>query len=258
MNTSGQTCDSALLGAPPARAAGLDGRGGQMNALPPIGAPVVLRDDDGGIYSSRLEGEEDGIIAVARPSGLLAAVSYKDGMSFDLTWTMDNGIFIMPVTLVGSSTDGLVRLWHLEATGEIRAQQRRDYVRVPLTGRILLTPVVDDVRPGAAATAETPDGEADADIEGAFVDVSEVAAQCSVHLSMSDPRIAVGAHLRCRFKIAGDDFDIIGMQTILRPGMSPNETRIVVRFDHSEIAASALRRHVFRIQLESRRDRQQP
>lgn len=229
-----------------------------MTSLPPIGAPIALHDEDGGLYPSRMEGNDDDALTVARPSGLFASVSYRDGMHFDLSWTMDTGIYVLPVVLVGTSTDGVVRLWHLEPTGEVWTQQRRDYVRVPLVGLIRMTPIVDEVRPDSRTPAGLPEGaDLDTEFEGGFVDLSEVAAQCSVHLSMRDPRIAVGTQLRCRFAIAGDDFDIVGAVAILRAGATPNESRIVVRFDHSEVAASALRRHVFRVQLEMRRERQQ-
>lgn len=223
-----------------------------MTSLPPIGAPVALRDADGGVYPSRMEGHDDGVITVARPSGLLASVTYRDGMSFDLTWTMATGVYVLPVILVGASTDGLVRLWHLESDGEVWAQQRRDYVRVPLAGLIRMTPILDEVRPGVPSPAGP-----DVEFEGGLVDVSEVAAQCAVHLGPDDPRIAVGTQLQCRFSIADDDFDIVGVVAILRAGASASESRIVVRFGHSEAAASALRRHVFRVQLEMRRERQQ-
>lgn len=225
-----------------------------MTSLPSIGAPVSLRDADGGAYPSRLEGYDDAVITVARPSGLLASVAYQDGMSFDLTWTMETGVYVLPVTLVGTSTDGLVRLWHLEANGDIWAQQRRDYVRVPLSGLIRMTPRPVDARP----TTPSAEGvDTCSPFEGGLLDVSEVAARCVVPLGVDDPRATVGMRLQCRFTIGDDDFDIIGVVVIVRAGDSSNESRIVVRFEHSEAAASALRRHVFRIQLELRRERQQ-
>jgi hypothetical protein len=214
-----------------------------MNRLPQIGDPIALRDAGGLIYASRVEGIDDDEIAVARPADLRAALAYDIGLELELIWTESTGIHVLPTQLAGTAVDNHIRLWNLAVTGEAWTEQRRNYVRVPLSGRIVLTP--KQLLAGA--------GEP---IEATFIDVSEVAMQCGVDLPQNDPRIAVGQNMVCRFTIAGEDFDVDGTVTIVRPGASARGSRIVVQFGPSRTASDALRKHVFRIQIAMRREQQ--
>jgi hypothetical protein len=211
-----------------------------MSDVPQIGDPIALRDSAGLIYGSRVEGIDDDEITVARPADLRAALVYDVGLELELVWTEATGIHVLPTELTGTAVDNHIRLWNLTVTGDAWTEQRRDYVRVPLAGRILLTP--------AEAPAEP--------IEATFVDLSEVAAQCSVDVPQDDPRIAEGRNVACRFAIDGDDFDVEGTIIIVRPGATARESRIVVRFAQSRAASDALRKHVFRIQIAIRREQQ--
>lgn len=223
-----------------------------MNRVPQIGDPVALRDAAGLLYASRIEGIDDDEIMVARPADLRAALEYDIGLELDLVWTEASGIHVLPTQLCGTAVDNHVRLWQLVITGDGWTEQRRDYVRVPLSGRIVITPVTANQQ----ASPDAGPSAASEPIEATFVDISEVAAQCSVDTARDDPRISVGRAVKCRFAIGDDDFDIEGTIIIVRPGTTVRESRIVVRFARSRAASDALRKHVFRIQIASRRDQQ--
>lgn len=228
-----------------------------MTTLPPLGGPVTLRDAGGFVYASRVEDVDESTVTVGRPADLRAALEYDLGLELAAIWTMPSGIHVLPTRLTSTSVDRYIRLWHLAITGAAWSEQRRDYVRVPLTGRIMLSkpravPASSDLA-GLGPASSGPGPEAP--IEGAFLDLSEVAALCSVPLDMRDPAISIGSTLRCQFMIIQDEFDIDAEVVVLRPGPAMREARVVLRFDASAAAADVLRKHVFRIQLEMRRQR---
>lgn len=211
-----------------------------MSSMPKVGDPIALRDAGGLIYASRVEGVDDDEITVARPADLRAALVYDVGLELEVVWTEATGIHVLPTELTGTAVDNHIRLWTLAVTGDPWTEQRRDYVRVPLSGRIVLTPVDEPAEP----------------IEATFVDLSEVAAQCSVGVPQDDPRLAPGRNVLCRFAIDGEQFDVAGSIIIVRPVAGARETHIVVRFAQSRAASDALRKHVFRIQIAIRREQQ--
>lgn len=212
-----------------------------MTELPGIGDPVTLRDAGGLTYASRVEDINDDVVSVARPADLRAALEYDVGLELDLLWTLPSGIGVVPTELTGTAVDHHIRLWELTMTGDAHVEQRRDYVRVPLTARIQIS-------------AEPAD-EDDAPLDAEFVDLSEIAAQCAVKVAIDDPRIEVGRTVRCRFALGGDDFSVAAEIAIVRPGATAHEARIVIRFAQSQSVADALRKQVFRIQVQIRRER---
>lgn len=208
-----------------------------MTRAPRLGDPIELRDPRGRVYASRVEGLDDGRITAAEPLDLPAAGVQNHSVEWDVVWTEDTGIHCVPTRLDATSVDNHLRLWHLSVTGAGWSEQRRDYVRVPWSGRIVITPAGDLGDPYAAT----------------FVDLSEVAAQCLVDLPRDDPRVAVGLAVSCAFAIADEDFVIDGGIIIVRPGRTSRQCRVVVKFAASRAQSDALRKNVFRIQLAGRR-----
>lgn len=212
------------------------------------------------MYASRIEGMDDNTITVATPADLRAAQTYDIGLEVDVVWAERSGIHAVPTQLAETSVQRNLRLWHLEITGSGWTEQRRDYVRVPLTGRVVLTPVLKsaNAEPGDlpnVTAQESTDNVGDI-IEAQFVDLSEVAAQVAVGLARDDRRIALGRAVQCAFTLNGANFEIRGKIAIVRPGTSPRESRAVVAFEHSRVESDALRKEVFRIQVAIRREQQ--
>lgn len=222
--------------------------------FPQIGDPVALRDDAGLIYASRVEDVGDDQITVARPADLRAALVYDVGLELDLVWTHPTGIHVVPTELADTSVERQIRLWHLAVTGAVRTEQRRDYVRVPLEGRIELDAGGDDGDDGDDDAPSNPYGEP---LVGQLVDLSEVATQCTVPTDRDDARIRIGRRLRCRLTVAGVEFSLTGEVIIVRPGDGIRDCRVVVRFLLSRAESDALRKQVFAVQIAARRSRQQ-
>lgn len=210
-----------------------------MIELPSIGTLVTLRDEAQLEYHSRVEDITDEAVVVARPADLRATLVYDPGLTLDLIWTLDSGIHVVPTELAGNSVDRNIRLWHLAVTGDGWTEQRRDYVRVPVSGRVVIN-------------GDDPDEQAEA-ITGTLVDLSEVAMLASVPVTVDTPEIRIGTPVRCQFRLGVNDFDLRGTIIITRGNSVQRESRVVVRFRESRSTADALRKEVFAIQLARRR-----
>jgi c-di-GMP-binding flagellar brake protein YcgR len=214
-----------------------------MIELPEVGAPLVLREPDGGSYRSRLQDIDGDLLVVDLPADLPATQLFDEGAQFELTWTMATGVHVMPVELAGSRTERLLRLWELAIAGEPWTEQRRAHVRVPVTGAVTL------------AVAPETDAEAPEPITGLLVDISEAAAQCQVSALSDDPRLAGDTAVTVRFTLRDEQFELPGVIYSSRAATQPGRAVAVVQFHHSERQADALRKQVFAVQLEARRSR---
>lgn len=238
--------------------------------IPRIGQPVVLRAPDGLSYASRVEDVDDNAVTAARPTNLRATIEYVEGLEFELVWTLPSGIHVLPVELAGERTEKQIRLWDLTITGDGWTEQRRDYVRVAVAGRITLTPLTaldsgdlgsdnpdsdnldsDNLDPGfhnSGSNYAQPEP-----IAGELVDISEVATQCRVPVPADDDRISIGTRLQCEFILNGTEFRHYGDIVVARPATSARQAIVVVKFDISKQAEDALRKEVFAAQLANRR-----
>lgn len=231
-----------------------------MNELPQIGDGVTLVDVGRFSYASRIEGTDPGMLTVARPIGLPAASPYEPGAQFDLSWVGGAGINVVPVELVESRREGAVPLWDVAVVGNTRVEQRREFVRVPVFGRITVLTGLDDDGGDDGAVLDDPHSPASGDdertVRGVLVDLSEAALQCTLWTPGTDERIAEGSRVLCRFTIFDDEVRRAGSVLRIRPGppgAKDNQCNVVVTFEQSTAEADALRRHVFAIQLQMRR-----
>lgn len=255
------------------------------NGLPPVGSPAALREEDGRLYPSRVEGVDDAALTVAWPSGISAATPFEPGAEFELTWASGSGIYAVPVRYAAPRTEGAVRLWDLEVVGAVVVEQRREYVRVPTAAAVTVTarrppegdmtmvpaptpspapaapdpaapdpavPATTDDGTDPAADAETDDG-GDGALRGTLVDISEVAMQCRLPVAPSDERVHPGRSVTAAFQLAEERFVLDGTVHAVRSGDRATEARVVVVFQQPERSADRLRRQVFAIQVEMRR-----
>lgn len=216
-----------------------------MIELPEIGAPLVLRDPDGGSYRSRLQDIDGDLLVVDLPADLPATEPFGEGAEFDVTWTMASGVHVMPVELAGSRTERLLRLWDLVIVGEPWTEQRREHVRVPVVGAVTIE-----------VTTPPAEGEDLSEpLTGQLIDISEAAAQFQLTAPADDARLAAGIAVSCRFTLRDEQFELAGVVYSSRPANQPGRTCAVVQFHHSGRQADALRKQVFAVQLEARRSR---
>lgn len=208
---------------------------------PDINDPVVLRDHDEQLYRSRVEGLEPGVIVVARPFDLLAVQVHDVGAEFQVTWSTERGVAVLPTRLADAHREGTVPLWSLEIAGDGWIEQRRAFVRVPAAGALSL-----QVHGVEAAEA----------LAGQLVDVSEAALRGAVAAASAKGVVADGVEVTATFRFGERDFALPGRILSHRPSARRADlVELVVVFDEPVNDADALRKQVYAEQLRARRTR---
>lgn len=131
-----------------------------MIELPRIGSAVMLRDRGGAVFASRIESFDRAALTVVKPVGVPAAYPYPPGSRFDVLWTAPSGQHVLPAELHRSRAEGTVLLWELRPVAAPVIEQRREFVRVPAFGRVVLWLDRDD-RAGDGAADGFVDGFSD-------------------------------------------------------------------------------------------------
>jgi hypothetical protein len=209
--------------------------------LPRVGTGIVLRDLTEAAYASRIESWDRERITVVKPMGVPAAFPYPLGTPFDVLWSSQSGVHVLPVELATTRSEGQVLLWELKPVAEPWVEQRREFVRVPVFGRVVLT----------TDTADDPD-QVPLTLQGYLVEVSEAALQCSVWAGPDDPLLTAGSRVVAEFTVRGAGFDRHGVIHGARRGAEDNEMTVIVLFDQSDAEARVLRREVYAAQLDLR------
>ena len=237
--------------------------------LPGIGQPVTLRDEGGADHLSRVEGVDDDRLQVVRPDDLHVDDLLDTGAELVVLWASASGLRALPTLLVDTSTTRLLRLWHLEVSGPGWAEQRRNFVRVPVSGQVIIEEELLDAAPVRAAMlsprfitddeADTliavPDAGADdavdpAALEGLLIDISEAALAAQVNADPADPRLSSGALVVTRFRLRGEEFVLPATIHSTHSLNRGREFRVVAVFRHGDGHADRIRQHVFAIQRE--------
>jgi len=202
--------------------------------LPGIGAAVVLRDQDGGEYRSQVQERGEGTLSVRRPAVLAPGAPVLIGDQLTVSWAAgDNlvGLVRARIATIRYAEAGL--LWELAGLAEPWTEQRRQWVRVPAIGPVVLTERADAIRSLAPGVAE-----------GELLDVSEVAVRCEV------PVAAIWASRRggavgVRFELAGEPVEVEGTILASRvPPAAPSRREVVVRFEPPAPVAEVLRGYI--------------
>jgi len=211
-----------------------------MDLRPDLNDPVVLRDDTGREFRSRVEDLAPGIITVARPLEVRPD-EYADA-ALSVTWGSSRGVVVLPTRIVESRVDGAVPLWSLAVTGPAVVEQQRRFVRVPAMGRVVL---------------EFPAGDGTtASVVGHLADVSEASLRCTMPPASADQLGAEPLSVVATFHFGETDF-AIPAHTQMRPRSADRSklVDVVVVFDEPVRDADALRKQVFAQQLRARRAR---
>lgn len=204
-----------------------------VDSHPAVNVPVMLRPPEGREYRSRVEGSSAGVLTVSAPLDLPAEGGPGPGSELLVTWRAGRGIAVLPATVLEAFREGELALWSMAPTGPAWLEQRRDFVRVPVTGEMVLQ--VGDEEP--------------TDVDARLVDVSEAALRCSVVGTGADlvaPEVAVTA----RFRVGDRDFGIPGRVAFERAGGHPE---VVVVFDEPVRESDALRKQIYAQQLRAAR-----
>lgn len=215
-----------------------------------VGSLVMLRDDAEEVHASRVEECRPGLLTVAKPVGIPAALPYRVGTAIDVLWTQPSGVRVIPTELIATRSEGRVLLWDLGQRGESWVEQRREFVRVPTFGRVSLRPVVSaadgavTIYDGALAGSSV--------LQGYLVDLSEASVNCAIWSADADPQLQPGSPIEAEFTVRGETFIRSGMVHGLRRSGQDGDVLAVVRFEQTDGEAKALRRVVFATQVDMR------
>lgn len=228
-----------------------------MVELPEVGDPVAIRDEDGRTYRSRVEDIDADVITVAQPVDLPVLEPFVEGDELLLTWTRAEGVAVLAAHLAATRTERTIRLWDLLPTGQAWTEQRREHVRVPVGGAVTVQVVAETDRTDGEDAAKDSDGDPEPPqpLKGQLVDISEAALRCALTPGQGDEALVEGIAVITRFAVRDGEFEIPGVIYRRQEGERPEPTRLIIRFEHSERVADALRKQVFAVQLELRRSR---
>lgn len=215
-----------------------------MTVLPSMHELVTLRDKDQRQFRTRIEGVDDNALTVARPRDLPAEHEFILGADLQVAWNRPNGVEVVPARITEISREESLGLWHLEVTGEGWREQRRAFVRVPITGKVRMSWAA--VRPDE--TEATP-----LEANATMSDVSEAGLRCQLAarplpgLEQNDVRVTVD------FDVDQNPFHLSGSVLHIRPHAKLTAVlEVVVLFSQAGRQADTLRKLVYERQLSDR------
>ncbi len=224
-----------------------------------IGALVMLRDLREEVLVSRVESVGDGSLTVAKPMGVPAAYPYPIGTRFDVLWTGPTGLHVLPAELTATRAEAPVLLWELAVTADPWVEQRREFARVPVFGRVAVWPAGDrayrddgDDEPTGDEPMVDPSALTSAR-HGYLVDMSEAAIAASMWSTPDDPLLTAGTGVECSFTARGEVFHRAGRVHSARASAQDGEMWVVIQLTQTEREAKSLRRQVFAAQVDMRR-----
>ena len=201
----------------------------------------MLRSFDGVEHRSRVEDVDGERLVLARPMNLATGEGFAQGDLMDVIWSDPTGLTVLNAELTETRAQGPVGLWVVQPVGEPWREQRRRFVRVPVTGLVRVVPVAPDQY-----------GFAVASFAARFVDVSEAALRCAV--AASDARaLSVGSVLVLVFTVDTEVFELMAsVISLARSRRYEDTVDLVAAFEVTEERAMTLRRLVFEQQIRIR------
>ena len=207
-----------------------------MEHRPNIHDAVVLRDDAGRQYASRVENLGEGLVVVAQPAALAGEEAFPNGTELSVAWAeADELVTVLPTRILATHDAGTETLWSLIVTGPALNEHRRRVERVDATGPVVL---------------RSPGGEETEAVTGNLVDVSEKAVRCSVRTGSADEFLSDRNQVVAEFGLGAATFAIPGRVEFARATKRPTELEeVVVLFDEPVADVDALRKHLFAHQV---------
>jgi PilZ domain len=215
-----------------------------MTVLPSIHELVTLRDRDQRQFRTRVEGVGENALTVTRPRDLPAEHTFDLDSDLQVAWNRPTGVEVVPARLAEITREGVVGLWGLEITGEGWREQRRAYVRAPVTGKVTMSWAA--VRPDE--TEATP-----LEARAQLSDVSEAGLRCQLParplpgLEQRDVKVMVD------FDLDNNPFRLSGSVLHIRPHAKLTAVlEVVVLFAQPGRQGDALRKIVYNKQMQER------
>jgi c-di-GMP-binding flagellar brake protein YcgR len=203
-----------------------------VEQLPKVDDPVLLRDQTGQQYASRVENLGQGLVVVAQPHALPDEEAFPNGTELGVVWAdSDDVVTVLPTRILAQHAESALQLWSLVVTGPALMEQRRRVERVDATGPVVLRP---------------PGGDEAAAVTGSLVDISERAVRCSVETGSADGFLSDRNEVIAEFSVGAASFAVPGRVEFARGTKHPTEfEELVVLFDEPVADVDALRKHIF-------------
>ncbi len=212
------------------------------SSLPEVNQLVTVRDLAGKELPTRIEDISGSTIIVPRPVDGHSGIGLRpEGLV--LMWPADRGVMSLPVALKERRADDGLDQWELVVTGPATRQQRRAFVRVPVSAALTMTFLAE--RP----IDPVPDTPA---VSGWLVDLSE-AALCASVPTERFADLPENTKVQAVFTVADESFELPGRVSDTAPTREVDDrTELVVHFDIAEPEAARLRRLLFAQQVRLR------
>ena len=203
-----------------------------MEQRPKIDDPVVLRDQAGRQYASRVENLGEGLVVVAQPPALPNEEAFLNGTELGVAWAESDAVVtVLPTQILATHAEGASQLWSLVVTGPALMEQRRRVERVDATGPVVL---------------RSPGGNETAAVTGSLIDISEKAVRCTVETGSADGFLSDRNEVITEFSIGTANFALPGRVEFVRATKQPTQfEELVVLFDEPVADVDALRKHIF-------------
>lgn len=210
--------------------------------LPEVNQLVTVRDLAGKELPTRVEDITATTLVVPRPVDGESGIGLRpEGLT--VMWPADRGVMSLPVALRDRRSDNNLDVWELSITGPATRQQRRAYVRVPVSAGVALTFLAE--RPIDPAPDTDP-------VSGWLVDLSEAAACLSVPTARFGD-LEPGAKVQAVFTVGDETYDLPARVSDSAPVREVEDrTELVIHFDIGEPDAARLRRMLFAQQVRLR------
>jgi hypothetical protein len=191
--------------------------------LPEIDALVVLRDQYGGEYRSRVVAVSAASLRLQRPADLPGALT---GARLLVIWPDRTALWVQPVVVDAARSDGE---WVAALAGQPWREEIREYGGAALDATV-------QVRYAA--------GDSELIADGLVIELSEAAVRCAVPNEHTGVRVAQ-TPVRVDLALASDLFEFTGVVMAGRPaGRSDLRLEVVILFDRPVPDAEKLRIHL--------------
>ena len=209
-----------------------------MEQHPNVHDPVVLRDDAGREFSSRVENLGERLVVVAQPHDLPADETFGNGSEIRVLWAdSDGAVTMLPTRILAVHAEGNVQVWSLVVTGTASIAQRRRVERVDAAGPVAL---------------RSPEGNDTDPVTGSLVDASEMAIRCSVKAGSADRFLRDRNEVIAEFRLGTAEFAVLGRVELVRATKHPTQFEdLIVVFDEPVADADALRKQLFTLEVEN-------
>ena len=202
-----------------------------MNAIPQPGTEVVLRDQGGGSYRSRVEAVEAGQLVLFPPADSIGDRTMAPGTRLLVTWPDQFSLWVLPVVLVEVQPTADGAMLAVEINGEPWREERRQYARAVIPAELEIRFARAAALADPPTTSTAAGGSDTVAVPASLINLSEVALRCALppaQQSLYQPRVPVTVEIG----LPGGQFHIPGYVLQAKATAQPEVGfEVVILFD---------------------------